>query len=111
MPTAARHRAEVARILRNGGLVITLSVYLLRGIISIPAPLFKRGGHFVADGGKKRAARGGFARSGALGLPGAGHVVQSGVLCVGYSSARILRNSLMGYAPVMLISLSWNTRK
>ena len=53
----------------------------------------------------------GFARSGALGLPGAGHVVQSGVLCVGYSSARILRNSLMGYAPIMLISLSWNTRK
>ena len=35
----------------------------------------------------------------------------SGVLCVVYSSARILRNSLMGYAPVMLISLSWNTRK
>ena len=34
-----------------------------------------------------------------------------GVLCVVYSSARILRNSLMGYAPVMLISLSWNTRK
>ena len=24
------------------------NVYLLRGIISIPAPLFKRGGHFVA---------------------------------------------------------------
>ena len=35
----------------------------------------------------------------------------SGVLCVGYSLARIVRNSLMGYAPVMLISLSWNTRK
>ena len=35
----------------------------------------------------------------------------SRVLCVGYSSARILRNSLMGYAPVILISLSWNTRK
>ena len=35
----------------------------------------------------------------------------SGVLRVVYSSARILRNSLMGYAPVMLISLSWNTRK
>ena len=31
--------------------------------------------------------------------------------CVVYSSARILRNSLMGYAPVMLIFLSWNTRK
>ena len=70
---------------------------------------------------KKRAARGGFARSGALGLTGAGHGLAaclgvstrslSGVLCVGYSSARILRNSLMGYAPVMLISLSWNTRK
>ena len=30
-------------------MVITLSVYLLRGIISIPAPLFKRGGHFVAS--------------------------------------------------------------
>jgi len=93
-------------------------VYLLRRIISIPVPLFKRGGHFVAsflhfvaDGGKKRAARGGCARSGALGQPGAGHVVQSGVLYVGYSSAGILRNSLMGYAPVMLISLSWNTRK
>ena len=49
--------------------------------------------------------------AGALGQPGAGHVVQSGVLCVGYSSASILRNLLMGYAPVMLISLSWNTRK
>ena len=60
-----------------------------------------------AEKRKKRAARGGFARRGALGLPGAGHVVQSGVLCVGYSSTRILRNSLMGYAPVMQISLSW----
>ena len=28
---------------------------------------------FVADGAKKRAARGGFARSRALGLPGEGH--------------------------------------
>jgi hypothetical protein len=28
------------------------NVYLLRGIISIPASLFKRGGHFVADGAK-----------------------------------------------------------
>ena len=37
--------------------------------------------------------------------------LQGDVLCVSYSSARILRNSLMGYAPVMLISLSWNTRK
>ena len=70
---------------------------------------------------QNRAARGGFARSGALGLPGAGHGLAacpgvstrslSGVLYVGYSSAGILRNSLMGYAPVMLISLSWNTRK
>ena len=32
---------------------------------------------FVADGGKKRAARGGFARSRALGLPGAGHGLAS----------------------------------
>ena len=32
---------------------------------------------FVADGGKKRAARGGFARSGALGQPGAGHGLAS----------------------------------
>ena len=38
----------------------------------------------------------GFTFAGALGLPGAGHVEQSGVLSVGYSSSRILRNSLMG---------------
>ena len=44
--TAARHRAVVVRILRK--MVITLSVYLLRGSISITAPLFKRGWHFVA---------------------------------------------------------------
>ena len=30
---------------------------------------------FVADGAKTEAARGGFIRSGAFGLPGAGHVV------------------------------------
>jgi len=66
---------------------------------------------FLLQMAQKQAARGGFAQSGALGLPGAGHVVQSAVLCVGYSSAGILKNSLMGYAPVMLISLSWNTRK
>ncbi len=30
------------------GMVITLSVYLSQGIISIPAPLFKRGWHFIA---------------------------------------------------------------
>ena len=59
-------------------------LFLLRGIISIPAPLFKRGGHFVARflhfccrWCKKRAARRGFARSGALGLPGAGHGLAS----------------------------------
>ena len=58
-------------------------------IISIPAPLFKRGGHFVARflhfccrWRKKRAARGGFARSGALGLdahaePGSGIAAQN----------------------------------
>ena len=75
-------------------------------------------GHFVASflhcccrWRKNRAKSRGFARSGALGLPGAGHGLAGGVLCVVYSSARILRNSLMGYAPVMLISLSWNTRK
>ncbi len=34
-----------------------------------------------------------------------------GVLCVVFSSTGILRNSLMGYAPTMLISLSWNTWK
>ena len=62
-------------------------MYLLRGIISIPAPVFKRGWHFVARflhfccrWHKKRAARRGFARSGALGLPGAGHVVAA---CLG----------------------------
>ena len=83
------------------------------GIISIPALLFKRGGHFVARflhfccrWREKRTARGGFARSGALGLPRAGHVVQSGVLCVGYSSDGILRRSIMGYAAVLLISLT-----
>ena len=59
----------------------------------------------------KQAVRGGFARSGAPGLLGAGHGLAGGVLCVGYSSAGILRNSLMGYVPAMLISLSWNTRK
>ena len=49
-------------------------------IISIPAPLFKRGWHFVARflhfccrWRKNMAARRGFARSGALGLPGAEH--------------------------------------
>ena len=47
------------------------------GIISISAPLFKRGGHFVENflhffcrWRKNTLARGGFARSGALGLPG-----------------------------------------
>ena len=43
--------------------------------------------------------------------PGVSTRCLSGILCVGYSSVRILRNSLMGYAPVILISLSWNTRK
>ena len=64
--------------------------YLLRGIISIPAPLFKRGWHIVARflhfccrWRKKRAARGGFARSGALGLPGAGHGLAA---CLGVST-------------------------
>ena len=38
-------------------------------------------------------------------------MVQGSVLCVGYSSARILRNSLMGYAPSVLMSLSWNTKR
>ena len=51
---------------------------------------------FCCRWSKNRSARRRFARSGGLGLPGAGHVVQSGVLYVGYSSARILRNSLMG---------------
>ena len=46
---------------------------------------------------KNRSASLGFSCAGALGLPGAGYVVQSGVLCVVYSSSRILRNSLMGY--------------
>ena len=53
----------------------------------------------------------GSSAGGALGLLGAGHDLAGGVLCVVYSSARILRNSLMGYAPVLLISLSWNTRR
>ena len=71
---------------------------------------------FLLPIAREQTARRGFARSGALGLPGAGHGLAaclgvstrslSGVLCVGYSSAGILRNSLMGYAPVMLISLS-----
>ena len=50
----------------------------------MPAPLYKRGGHFVAcflhfccRWRKNRAARGRFARSGALGLPGAGHGLAS----------------------------------
>ena len=73
-------------------------------IISILAPLFKRGGHFVASSlhfvaegaktelrlrvalsgscyaetGKSR----GFTRSGALGQPGEGHDLAGGVLCV-----------------------------
>ena len=54
-------------------------------IISILAPLFKRGGHFVAsslhfvaEGAKSR----GFTRSGALGQPGEGHDLAGGVLCV-----------------------------
>ena len=49
-------------------------------IISIPAPLFKRGWHFVASflhfccrWREIRAKCRGFARSRALGLPGAGH--------------------------------------
>ena len=85
------------------------NVYLLRGIVSIPAPLFKRGGHFVARflqfccrwrknrlrllvdmprRGRLRVALSGscfavtgksrgFARSGALGQPGAGHGLAS----------------------------------
>ena len=65
----------------------------------------------VRKSAKTEAARGGFTFAGALGLPGAGHGLAGGFLFVVYSSARILRNSLMGYAPVMLISLSWNTRK
>ena len=54
---------------------------------AMPAPLFKRGGHFVARflhfccrWRKKRAARGGFTRSEALGLPGAGYGLAGGVL-------------------------------
>ena len=46
-PIAARQRTVVARILRK--MVITLNVHLLRGIISIPAPLFKRGGAFCCE--------------------------------------------------------------
>ncbi len=42
---------------------------------------------FLLQMAQKQAARGGFARCGALGLPGAGHGLLSGVLCVGYSSA------------------------
>ena len=54
------------------------------GIISISAPLFKRGWHFVASflqfcfQWRKRLAKSrGFARSGALGQPGAGHGLAS----------------------------------
>ena len=76
---------------------------------------------FLLPMAREQTARRGCARSGALGLPGAGHGLAaclgvstrslSGVLCVVYSSATILWNSHMGYAPAMLISLSWNTRK
>ena len=38
----------MARILEDWNLVITKRVSVT-GIISIPAPLFKRGGHFVAS--------------------------------------------------------------
>ena len=99
------------------GMVITKRVSVTRHYINFRPSVQARRAFccafpaFLLPMAQKRAARGGFARSGALGLPGAGHVVQSGVLCVVYSSARILRNSLMGYAPVIRISLSWNTRK
>ena len=56
-------------------------------IISIPAHLFKRGGHFVerflqfcCRWRRNRAKSRGFARSGALGQPGAGHGLAGGVL-------------------------------
>ena len=79
-----RRIAVVARIL--GKMVMTKRVSVT-GIISIPAPPFKRGGHFVASSlhfwcrwRKNWAKRRGFARSGALCLPGAGHGLLSGVL-------------------------------
>ncbi|MBR4309605.1 MAG: hypothetical protein IKT79_01130, partial [Akkermansia sp.] len=60
---------------------------MLRRITAIPAPQFKRGWHFVERflhfcclWRRNRAARGGFARSGALGQPGAGHGLAGGVL-------------------------------
>lgn len=62
-------------------------MYLLRGIISIPAPgssvegiLLRGSCIFFADGAENRAKSLGFARSGALGLPGAGHGLAGGVL-------------------------------
>ena len=63
------------------------SAYMSPVIISIPAPLFKRGGHFVARflhfwcrWRKNRPASLGCPAAGALGLPGAGHGLLSGVL-------------------------------
>ena len=84
------------------GMVMTKRVSVTGHYIN-SRPLFKRGGHFVASflhfccrWRKKRAARGGFARSGALGLPGAGHGLAGGVLCVGYSSIGIGKKALIG---------------
>ena len=74
-------------------MVITLSVYLLLGIISIPAPLFKRGWHFVASflhfccrWREIRAKCRGFARSRALGLPGEGHGLAA---CLGVDLSKL----------------------
>ena len=51
---------------------------------------------FVADGAKTWLQGEDLLEVEPLGLPGAGHGLAGGVLCVGYSSGRILRNSLMG---------------
>ena len=55
---------------------------------------------FVAVGAKTEAARGGFIRSGAFGLPGAGHVVAA---CLGVDLSKL--SGVLGWLQFFGISL------